>query len=589
MIKVLLYLLSIACFCLETSFIAHAMKKKEPKIFSYVQGNTHTTRYIDIPEGKAAIIKLPRASRDVIIANPALLDVVVRSPYEVYFFAKQVGLTNAFFFDEAGKQIVNLEINVGLDVKALERVLKDQLPKANLKVSSMGDTIILSGTVNNGMHAKIAENIAGQLSSSAQNIINNIGISGQEQVMIKVKVSEIARTILKQLGIDWNTAFNIGSFEGGLGLINSFPGDKGLVGSSSPVNRILSGAIGNLPGFSTVTRAQSYLTDILEQIGSAESVISENQDAIAALLDPSNLPEDGVDPVAFAQYNANQVAQLQAEINAANQTIGTLTPQVGELQGAVNTTQNPLGQRTIGYRGKRFATDSLITALEQHSLIKTLAEPNLTALSGESATFLAGGEFPFIASQALGGASVDFKPYGIGLAFTPTILDEGRISLKISTEISELGASISTSNGTFPSLEVRRAETTVEMPSGGAIVMAGLIRENARRNLDTTPGIKDVPVLGPLFRSNQFQSNETELAILVAPYIVKPTDERKLKLPTDGYANPSDIDMYARGRLAAVYKENQPKETPSEWLSSVRDNNALKNTINHNHDDHILE
>ena len=169
--------------------------------------------------------------------------------------------------------------------------------------------------------------------------------------------------------------------------------------------------------------------------------------------------------------------------------------------------------------------DGVLRALEQDGLLHTLAEPNLTAISGETANFLAGGEFPIPSSHSeLGTISVEFKKFGIGLAFTPVVMSEGRISLKVSTEVSELSnqGAVVLSNITIPALKVRRAETVVELPSGGSLVMAGLLSDQSKQALSGYPGLKSLPVLGTLFRSRDYLKNETELVVLVTPYVVKP-------------------------------------------------------------------
>ena len=202
-----------------------------------------------------------------------------------------------------------------------------------------------------------------------------------------------------------------------------------------------------------------------------------------------------------------------------------------------------------------------LRALERAGLLRTLAEPNLTAISGESAKFLAGGEFPVPTSRDReGNILLEFKPFGVGLGFTPVVLSEGRISLRISTEVSELSSegafvlqAANATGVTVPALRVRRAETTVELPSGGSLVMAGLLSENTRQNLDGVPGVKDVPVLGQLFRSRDFLNNETELVVIVTPYLVDPVSRQELVLPTDGFAPASDLDTILMGRLNATY------------------------------------
>lgn len=533
-----------------------------------LQGNSPETQYVNLPVNKAAIIRLPRPSRDVVVANPELMDVVVRSPQELYFFAKTPGHTNAFIFDDAGRQIVNLEINIGIDVKDLERIFADQIPESRIKVTSMGETIILSGNVRNAGHAKVARDIALRLVDSPENVINNIGVTGQEQVMIKVKVAEMQRTILKQLGIDWNTAFKVGQVAGGFGLVNGFGANgapaTGLVGSAfNSSNFITNGyttsGLGSLPSFANSRAAEAFLSSLVTESNDLNAYI---EDLAGQLTDISTrTAENGLttptpaDQVLIADIVGNQQSAGQ-RLSGINQQILDLQ---NELSNASNIEEGDFGlrSRTAGFRGKNYAIDGLLKALERHSLIKTLAEPNLTALSGESAKFLAGGELPFIISQTFGQASVDFKPYGIGLAFTPIVLNEDRISLKVSTEISEISETVTAGNSSFPGLSVRRAETTVEMPSGGTMAMAGLIRDDTRRSIDSTPGVKDVPVLGPLFRSNDFKNSQSELVVLVTPYLVTPAHESDFSLPTDGYANPSDMDMYLRGHLAAVYDNKQ--------------------------------
>ena len=218
----------------------------------------------------------------------------------------------------------------------------------------------------------------------------------------------------------------------------------------------------------------------------------------------------------------------------------------------------------------------VLNALEQAGLLHTLAEPNLTAVSGETAKFLAGGEFPVPAGRdQQGNISIIFKDFGVGLSFTPVVLSDKRISLQLSTEVSELtntgaftlaGGTLTTSSGqtvtvqsqTIPALEVRRAETTVELPSGGSFAIAGLLQHTTKQVLDAFPGLKDMPVLGALFRSRDFENDETELVIIVTAYLVEPTTAKKLASPTDNFMAPSDADTIGFGRLNRIISTNDP-------------------------------
>jgi pilus assembly protein CpaC len=213
-----------------------------------------------------------------------------------------------------------------------------------------------------------------------------------------------------------------------------------------------------------------------------------------------------------------------------------------------------------------------LQAMEQAGVIHTLAEPNLTAVSGETATFVAGGEFPVLngysCSAVTQGSSVtscqpsiQFKKFGVGLDFTPVVLSGGRISLKVATEVSDLSTTNSltipipgtTESVNIPSIRTRRADTTVEIPSGGSLAMAGMIQDETRHNINGLPGLMELPVLGPLFKSNDFVNQQTELMILVTPYIVRAVAEKDLSRPDDGFANPSDPAQVLLGRFNRIY------------------------------------
>lgn len=225
-------------------------------------------------------------------------------------------------------------------------------------------------------------------------------------------------------------------------------------------------------------------------------------------------------------------------------------------------------QTTAGSTGLNKA-NSTIDAFERVGLVRTLAEPNLTTVSGEAAKFLAGGEFPVPTGEDnTGKISIEFKPYGVGLGFTPIVLSGGRISLKISTEVSELtnqGAfalqTSATSTLTVPGLNVRRAETTVELPSGGAMMIAGLLKEETKQDLDSLPGLMNLPVLGALFRSRDYQEGETELAVIVTPYLVQPTSPDKLQTPADGLRIAGDLETDLLGHMNKVYKAPPAADT----------------------------
>ena len=198
-----------------------------------------------------------------------------------------------------------------------------------------------------------------------------------------------------------------------------------------------------------------------------------------------------------------------------------------------------------------------LRAMDRAGVIRTLAEPNLTAISGETANFLVGGQFPYPTppSMAGGAPGFDFKNFGVSLTFTPVVLSEGRISLKVMTEVSELSpeGGVTVLGTTVPSLKVRRAETTVEIPSGGSLAMAGMIQEQTKQSINGTPGLMQLPILGTLFKSRDYINNQTELMVMVTPYIVRAVSQKQLSRPDDGYADPNDPQAILLGRLNRIY------------------------------------
>jgi len=233
----------------------------------------------------------------------------------------------------------------------------------------------------------------------------------------------------------------------------------------------------------------------------------------------------------------------------------------------------------IGHAGKRFNVNSLIDALAQDGLITILAEPNLTAMSGETASFLAGGEFPIPIPQGNGTITIEFKKYGISLEFTPTLISENRINLHVKPEVSQLTqvGAIILDNITVPALTTRKTETTIEVGSGQSFAIAGLMDNSQAQTVNKYPLIGDLPILGALFRSDHFVNGQTELVVIITPYIVKPSGEQQLALPTDGYSPPNETERlvglrYSSGDPEARHVSGAPiavTETPAPVAAPV--------------------
>lgn len=428
---------------------------------------------VDLPLNKAAVIELPRDARDVLVANPGIADAVIRTPRQVYLLGMAVGNTNVFFFDGNGNQILDLEVSVANDVSQLQTML-DRYVDKNIRADAIDSRIVLTGSTESSASADQALKLAQRWVEDPEDVYSMISVTGTDQVLLKVRIVEMQRTVLKQLGVNISGTTAFGEFD---------PQEGGFPNTAE---------FGTQNGFGVAGRALGGLT---------------------------------------------------GGVTADNFVDGVL-------------------QSTIG---------ASLNAFERVGLVRTLAEPNITAVSGESSNFLAGGEFPVpVGRDRDGNVTVEFKPFGVGLGFTPVVLSGGRISLRISTEVSELtnqgalqlpGGSTVDGDGnivaapglTIPGLNVRRAESTVELPSGGSLVMAGLIREETRQNIDGVPGVKDLPVLGALFRSRDYENRETELVIIVTPYLVNPTSPDKLQTPGDGYRTAPDANTVLLGQLNRVY------------------------------------
>lgn len=227
---------------------------------------------------------------------------------------------------------------------------------------------------------------------------------------------------------------------------------------------------------------------------------------------------------------------------------------VGFTTGPAGSTvvPNVTGTTTLGLAGQLLGLDVLaaVDLAENNGLATTLAQPTLTALSGETASFLAGGEFPIPISQSLGSVTIEYKSYGVGLAFTPTVLEDGRISMRVRPEVSELTTegSIRFNGFDVPALTTRRTETTVELGSGQSLVIGGLLRNVNTNTIDRAPGLGNLPIIGALFRSNRFRRAETELVIVVTPYLVRPVSANQIALPTDGYRSANDPERLLLGQ-----------------------------------------
>jgi len=308
-------------------------------------------------------------------------------------------------------------------------------------------------------------------------------------------------------------------------------------------------------------------------VGSADKVVNaiavRGRDQVMLKVNVSEVRRDiikqmGVDLSASMNYGTAVV-----NFNNSNPFTAYGRPLVGN---------NGLGMAAIT-KGLPTVTATM-RAMESAGVVRTLAEPNLTAISGESATFIAGGEFPVPAGYSCDPVThvcttqISYKKFGISLNFTPVVLSEGRISLRVMTEVSELSNdnAITLNQGgnslTVPSIKTRRAETTLEIPSGGSMAMAGLIQEQTKQAVNGLPGLDSLPVLGALFRSQDFVNNQTELMVLVTPYVVRAVAQKELSRPDDGFAPASDSQSTLLAQINRIYGVAGRVETAGNYQSN---------------------
>ncbi len=467
----------------------------QPATSSIAVTAAHPNRKLTVSAGKSIIVDLPSDASEVFVGNPAVANAVVRSARRLYVMAVGNGQTTIFALDKQGRQIATLELLIsGRDLTALKALLDTAIPSNEIKVSGISDSVILTGTVASASDAQKAEDIANAYVGYTQLSGGSASSSGN------------------------------GSGAGGA---NSFSSSINF-GSTSVVN-------GKLINTLTI-RGQDQVT--------LKVTVVEIQRSI--------------------------VKQLGINLGGAWGTVGS-----GGLSGSANSIQNPTVNSVfsssgstaggvtaaLDYLGQKNSLTSSLQAYERNGVAHTLAEPNVTAISGETASFKAGGTLPVAASSSIdpttGRCTVTYQQqqYGVELDFTPTVLSEGRISLHLTTIVNEPDSTVALPFGCSNQVgfRTRSNTTTVELPSGGSIVSAGLIQKSSQQAIAGTPGLMNLPILGALFRSRDYQRSESELMIIVTPYLVKPLRPDQISKPDDGFTDASDPQSWLLGRMNKIY------------------------------------
>ena len=421
----------------------------------------------------------------------AEIDVLLLAPTEIYLLGKSVGSTNVVMLDRAGT-CTAFDVVVAIDTTALQSVLGQLLPaEKDIKVTAVFDSVVLSGVVSDSealTRVTDLTNIYVRGGDATRNprIVNMLEVAAPQQVMLEVKVAEISKALLDQFGIDFSRAY--------------VPGDGSMV-------RFLSGIFGGAAG-------------VFGQISGTG---------------PKGMPLLSADTVLGGSLPGANAGNVISNVDANGRTTYSTTfgnvPARGVTNGAINM------QKTDG-------------------LVKILAEPTIMAISGQTGSFLAGGKiFIPMTQDGAGGRTVTLeeKEFGVSVKFTPTVLGNGRINLRVRPEVSELnvtGVQISAGgvNAVLPSFTSRKAETTVQLMDGQSFAIGGLIKNNTTANIRAFPILGELPVVGALFRSTQFQTDRSELVFVITPRLVKPLPPG-FQLPTDGYVPPTRTELILGGKL----------------------------------------
>ncbi|HEX2019091.1 MAG TPA: type II and III secretion system protein family protein [Aurantimonas sp.] len=478
---------------------------------------------ISLGLNKTKVIVLSSDAHDILVANPAVADAVTRDARRIYIFGKQVGQTNIVVFDAQNRQIASIDLRIERDIDGLEASIRKYVPGSDVSVEMLNDNVVLTGSVQTPQDAAKAERLA------------RIFVTGGEATT--------------------------GQY------IQSATASGGAGGGDGDV------------AFAQEDRQRSQIVNLLQIAGddqvTLKVTVAEVQRSVIKQLGINGIGRGSSDGIGFGSFGDNP-SGLGRVISSA-------------------------GGYLVNGGSSGNGISAQLNAMEQAGVMRTLAEPSLTAISGEKASFKVGGEFTVPSGQSVtpdqvtnirdangrivdtetveGYTTIDTREieYGIGLDFTPVVLSPGRISLKIRTSVSEptfenpfhLGGGTPGGGLSLVGIRKRLADTTVELPSGGSLVIAGLVRDEVRQVVSGLPGLSKIPVLGTLFRSRDFQRYETELVVIVTPYLVRPVARQALARPDDGLGISSDGAGNFLGRVNRVYGHMETKLPPGRYHGVV--------------------
>ena len=481
------------------------------------------TNNLSVPIFKSRVVQLDAPAARVSVGNPDVADILILRATQLYVLGKSLGTTNVLLWDRQDRLIGTVSVEVAHDVESLKYKLHQLLPGEPIEIYSAQKRLVLKGQISSvpKMDAAlaIAEGYLAEVKSdnkAAGGVINMLQVGGGQQVMLEVKVAEINRTELKRLDANFNV-LNVRSNQWSWGGVNG--------GASFPD--------ANFPSFNFIDPETGI---VLTQPGGRVPTLTDG------------LSGPGPWGMAVREFNPDT--------------------HVIEDQGLF-----------ASFLSNSTMFNIALDAARDQGLAKILAEPTLTTLSGEEAKFLSGGEFPIPVPRGDNGITIQFKEFGVGLTFLPLVLGDGVINVKLNVVVSELvnantvgiGDTATTAEFIIPALSKRSARATVELREGQTMGIAGLINENVREGVTKFPGLGEIPILGALFRSQEFLTNETELVILVTPKLAKPLRQQDIRLPTDDFVPPTDWEFYMLGRLEGTKDASNDAGTDGNYGHTVEE------------------
>jgi pilus assembly protein CpaC len=450
---------------------------------------------VKVVVNKSRTFKVDTAFSTIVAGSPDIVDVKSLSDHLIYVQGKQTGTTNVILFDSSMKQIGILDVEVVIDTGNLQQNIRTGTGMQGIRVSASEGQVVLSGTAADAVAAERAMAIATSSVAKGGTVVNAMSVAAPQQVMLEVRFLEVNRDAGRDLGVNLYAAN-----ANGTNVANT--GRGGATGAT-----------------------------VREPIGGINTI-------------PNPVGNTGGTPVGASPTGSLPI-------------LGTLGTLVGTAGGLAPIPYGSL-LTSIVRTANGGSVDLLISALETKGLARRLAEPNLTTLSGDAARFLAGGEFPVPVASTAGTAglvptvTIEFKKFGVELAFVPTVLSRGVINLRVEPSVSELdfANAVQIAGTIIPALTRRDARTTVELRDGQSFAIAGLLQTRNRQDVSQLPWIGSVPVIGTLFSSKSYQQQETDLVIIVTPRLVAPAAPgQQLASPLDSRLPANDVDFFLNGQM----------------------------------------